>query len=84
MNLFTPLRVGTGALARHQWCPTGKSPKVCPDLRAKIFRWRRRANQEFNLARLAATRGAIAIVTTVRWDAVDAKAATDERGKSVR
>jgi hypothetical protein len=31
-----------------------------------------------------ATRGAIAIVTTVRWDAVDAKAATDERGPSVR
>jgi hypothetical protein len=31
-----------------------------------------------------ATRGAIAIVTTVRWDAMDAKAATDERGKSVR
>jgi len=27
---------------------------------------------------------AIAIVTTVRWDAMDAKAATDERGKSVR
>jgi hypothetical protein len=27
-----------------------------------------------------ATRGAIAIVTTVRWDAMDAKAATDERG----
>jgi hypothetical protein len=31
-----------------------------------------------------ATRGAIAIVTTVRWDAMDAKAATDERGMSVR
>jgi|SRR5258707_15348490 hypothetical protein len=31
-----------------------------------------------------ATRGAIAIVTNVRWDAMDAKAATDERSKSVR
>src|SRR3954464_9179875 len=30
------------------------------------------------------TRGAIAIVTNVRWDAVDARAATDERGLSVR
>jgi hypothetical protein len=27
-----------------------------------------------------ATRGTIAIATTVRWDAMDAKAATDERG----
>jgi len=28
-----------------------------------------------------AARGAIAIVTTVRWDVMDAKAATDERGR---
>jgi hypothetical protein len=33
----------------------------------------RRANQTSNSARLAATRGAIAIVTTVRWDAVDVR-----------
>jgi len=33
----------------------------------------RRANQRFNFARLAATRGTIAIVTTVRWDAVDVR-----------
>jgi len=32
--------------------PTGKSPKVCPAPRTKIFRWPRRANQEFNSARL--------------------------------
>ena len=31
-----------------------------------------------------AARGAIAIVTTVRWDAMDADAATDERGTCVR
>src|SRR5947209_20407406 len=29
-------------------------------------------------------RGALAIVTTVRWDAMDADAATDERGTGVR
>src|ERR1700738_4873272 len=28
--------------------PTGKSPKVCPALRAKIFRFPRRANQPHN------------------------------------
>ena len=55
---------------------TGKSvrsPKVCPALPAKIFPLPRRANQTFNSARLAATRGAIAIVTNVRWDAMDAR-----------
>ena len=30
--------------------PTGKSPRTCPDLRAKIFRFRRRANHCFNFA----------------------------------
>src|SRR5258707_12109768 len=32
------------ATRRRQNNPTGKSPKTCPDLRAKIFRFRRRAN----------------------------------------
>src|SRR6266852_2554996 len=36
---------------------TGKSPKVCPPLRAKIFRLTRRANQWFESARLTRTRG---------------------------
>ena len=33
----------------------------------------RRANQKSNSVRLAATRGAIAIVMNVRWDAVDVR-----------
>ena len=53
--------------------PTGKSTKVCLALRAKTFPLPRRANQTSNSARLTATRGAIAIVTTVRWDAMDAR-----------
>ena len=53
--------------------PTGKSPKVCPALRAKIFRLPRRANHAFNSRSSTATRGAIAIVTNVRWDAVDVR-----------
>ena len=32
--------------------PTGKSPKVCPALRIKIFPLQRRANQKSNSARL--------------------------------
>jgi hypothetical protein len=55
---------------------TGKSPKVCPALGEKIFPLPRRVDQTFNFARLP-RQGAIAIVTTVRWDAMDAKAATD-------
>jgi hypothetical protein len=50
--------------------PTGKSPKVCPALPIKIFPLPRRANQVSNSARLVATRGALAIVTTcsgMRW-----------------
>jgi hypothetical protein len=36
---------------------TGKSPKVCPDLRGKIFPLPRRANQAFNFARLPRQEG---------------------------
>jgi hypothetical protein len=38
----------------------------------KIFRFRRRANQWFLSARLTRQEGRLAIVTNVRWDAVDA------------
>src|SRR5882672_12672229 len=55
--------------------PTGKSPEVCPVLRAKIFRLMRRANQRHYFARLTADEGRVAIVTNVRWDAVDAAGA---------
>ena len=73
-----PQCVGLGASAivspgLRQNGTTGKSPKVCPALSAKIFPLQRRANQTSNSARLAATRGAIAIVTNVRWDAMDVR-----------
>jgi hypothetical protein len=45
--------------------PTGKSPKVCPPLRTKIFRLPRRANQCSFSARLTADEGRVAIVTNV-------------------
>jgi len=38
-------------------CPTGKSPKTCPALPRKIFRFCRRANQWFLSARLTQMRG---------------------------
>src|SRR5262249_39134138 len=38
---------------------TGKSPKVCPSLRKKIFRLRRRANQSYQLAPSHPIRGAL-------------------------
>src|SRR5258705_13820658 len=53
--------------------------KVCPALRTKIFRLTRRANQRHYFARLTADEGRIMIVTNVRWDAVDAECAKDER-----
>src|SRR5438128_7109207 len=59
-------------------------PKVCPALRAKIFRLTRRANQCSFFARLTADEGRLAIVTNVRWDAVDVKCVADERALSVR
>jgi hypothetical protein len=55
--------------------PTGKSPKICPAQREKIFRLSRRANQRYNFARLT-RQGRLAIVTNVRWDAVDADVLT--------
>src|SRR3954471_6154626 len=38
-------------------CPTGKSPKVCPALRTKIFCFRSHANQSHNSACLTADEG---------------------------
>jgi hypothetical protein len=60
--------------------PTGKSLKTCPAPSEKIFPLSRRANQWFLSARLTRQEGRLAIVTNARWDAVDAEAATDERG----
>src|ERR1700737_3611308 len=64
--------------------PTGKSPKVCPPPRAKIFRLTRRANHCLNSARLTQERGGSRSSRTLRWDAVDAGVTTDERGSSGR
>jgi hypothetical protein len=55
---------------------------IRPAPREKIFRLTRRANQRYQLARLTRQEGRLAIVTNVRWDAVDAKAATDERSST--
>jgi hypothetical protein len=54
--------------------PDGQINKSCPSLRAKIFRLTRRANQRYQFARLTRQEGRLAIVTNVRWDAVDADA----------
>jgi hypothetical protein len=59
---------------RGQFHLSGKSLKTCPALSAKIFRLTPRPNQRHNSARLT-HRGALAIVTDVRWDAMDAKRA---------
>src|SRR3984893_1569061 len=56
----------------------------CPAPREKIFRFRRRANQWFDSARLTQMRGGSRSSRTLRWDAVDAGAAADERGSSGR
>jgi hypothetical protein len=48
----------------------------CPVLLQKIYRFRRRANQWFLSARLTRQEGRLAIVTNVRWDAVDAEVTT--------
>jgi hypothetical protein len=50
----------------------GQISKTSPALARKIFRLTRRANQRYQLARLTRQEGRLAIVTNVRWDAVDA------------
>jgi hypothetical protein len=61
-------------------CLSGKSAKTCQYPYMKIFRFCCRANQWLNSARLTRQEGRLAIVTNVRWDAVDAEVTTDERG----
>ena len=61
---------------------SGQRDARCPVVARKIFRLTRRANQRYQLARLTRQEGRLAIVTNVRWDAVDAQAATDERSSS--
>src|ERR1700719_921542 len=46
---------------------------TCPALSQKIFRLTRRANHSYRFARPASIRGALAIVTNVGRDAVDAR-----------
>ena len=58
--------------------------KTCQDPESKIFRFSRRPNQDYIHTHPVPTRGALAIVTTWDGDAVDAEAATDERGGRVR
>ena len=58
-------------------------PEAGPALSAKIFRLTCRANQRHNSTRLT-HRGALAIATDVRCDAMDARAATDVCGSNVR
>jgi len=80
------------ACARNDKClrqsnPTGKSVPPRKNLsspHAKNISLAPSGKSGVQLRSSTATRGAIAIVTTVRWDAMDADAATDERGKSVR
>jgi hypothetical protein len=56
--------------------PTGKSPKVCPAPREKIFLFFRIGNPGYDLPSRP-ERGALAIVTNVGRVAVDAKALLD-------
>src|SRR6202011_5036558 len=55
--------------------PTGKSPKVCPALRAKIFRLPRRANQLHNSRHPVPPEGRRPSSQTLGRGAVDAMAA---------
>src|SRR3954463_14964533 len=58
-------------------------PKSCQAPESKIFLFFRSQIRRM-VCPSHPTEGRIAIVTNVRWDAVDARAATDERGLSVR
>ena len=88
MDCFASLAMAKLNLRVRQNNPTGKSlpgfRNPCPAPRAKIFRFRRRANQWFESARLTQERGGSRSSRTLRWDAVDARATTDECGASGR
>src|SRR5665647_1065075 len=64
--------------------PDGQISKTCPSPRAKIYRLTRRANQGHGFARLIRMRGGSRSSRTLRWDAVDAKRAEDERARCGR
>jgi hypothetical protein len=71
------------SVALRQINPTGKSVRSRKKLSSpsrKNIPVASSGKSGVQLRPSTATRGAIAIVTTVRWDAMDAKAATDERG----
>src|ERR1700675_824820 len=64
-------------------CPTGKSKKPVQPSTQKYSAFA--VGQISGLSpRVSPTEGRVAIVTNARWDAVDAKAATDERGRCGR
>jgi len=60
------------ATSRNFWLGRFRFTEVMSNPRMKIFRFRRRANQRHELARLTRQEGRIMIVTNVQWDAVDA------------
>jgi hypothetical protein len=62
----------TGAAKQPDGQITSDYRKSCQAPESKIFRFRRRANQRHESARLTRQEGRIMIVTNVRWDAVDA------------
>src|SRR5665647_2851447 len=64
--------------------PDGQISKLCPSPSAKIFRLTRRANHLYGSARLIRMRGGSRSSRTLRWDAVDAKRARDERARGGR
>jgi hypothetical protein len=60
-------------------CLPGKSAKTCPAPSTKIFLFPAYPNHFYNSRRPAPSQGALAIVTDVERDAVDADGAFDER-----
>jgi hypothetical protein len=67
--------------------PTGKSPKTCPALRAKIFRLTRRANQRYGSARLTRREGRCArheMRGGMRWTRKLRETNAAERGRRSR
>jgi hypothetical protein len=64
--------------------PTGKSPKVCKVYLEKIFWFSEITNQSIFAPVSPDERGGSRVVMNARWDAVDARVPTDERGSSGR
>jgi hypothetical protein len=74
----------SGAAKQPDGQITSGYPKSCQAPRAKIFRLTRRANHLYDSAHLTRERGGSRSSRTLRWDAVDARVATDERNSSGR